>query len=54
MMSAQWDCLELIMESLAGAYPQHFTLDAYTHVIFGTKIGLWYINSLTTSIAITR
>src|ERR1700735_2967150 len=26
MMSAQWDCLELIMESLAGGYPQHFTL----------------------------
>jgi hypothetical protein len=26
MMSAQWDCLELIMESLARDYPQHFTL----------------------------
>ena len=29
MMSAQWDCLELIMESLANAYPQHFTLDRH-------------------------
>src|SRR6202041_4035058 len=27
MLSAQWDCLELIMESLARDYPQHFTLD---------------------------
>ena len=27
MMSAQWDCLELIMESLSRDYPQHFTLD---------------------------
>jgi hypothetical protein len=26
MMSAQWDCLELIMESLARDYPQHFSL----------------------------
>jgi hypothetical protein len=26
MMSAQWDCLELIMESLARDYPGHFSL----------------------------
>ena len=26
MMPAQWDCLELIMESLARDYPAHFTL----------------------------
>jgi hypothetical protein len=26
MMSAQWDCLELIMESLARDYPEHFAL----------------------------
>ncbi len=26
MMSAQWDCLELIMESLARDYPEHFML----------------------------
>src|ERR1700737_3594323 len=27
MMSSQWDCLELIMESLARDYPQHFSLE---------------------------
>jgi hypothetical protein len=27
MMQAQWDTLELIMESLAGDYPDHFQLD---------------------------
>ena len=27
MMSAQWDCLELIMESLARDYPRHFSLE---------------------------
>ena len=26
MMSAEWDCLELLMESLARDYPQHFDL----------------------------
>lgn len=26
MLSAQWDCLELIMESLARDYPAHFSL----------------------------
>jgi dimethylamine monooxygenase subunit A len=26
MLSAQWDCLELIMESLARDYPEHFSL----------------------------
>jgi len=26
MMSSQWDCLELIMDSLAGDYPSHFSL----------------------------
>ncbi len=27
MMQAQWDTLELLMESMAADYPQHFTLD---------------------------
>ena len=27
MMSSQWDCLELIMESLSRDYPQHFSLE---------------------------
>lgn len=36
MMSAQWDVLELVMESLAADYPDHFTLirdgDAWTWI----------------------
>ncbi|MFI4890504.1 MAG: heme-dependent oxidative N-demethylase family protein [Steroidobacterales bacterium] len=27
MLSSQWDCLELIMESLSRDYPQHFSLE---------------------------
>jgi multiple sugar transport system permease protein len=34
-------------------WPEHFTLDAYVHVLFGTKIGTWYINSLLTACSIT-
>ena len=34
-------------------WPQRFTLDAYTHVLFNTKIGTWYINSLVTAISVT-
>ena len=34
-------------------WPQHFTLEAYIHVLTGTKIGFWYINSLITSVAVT-
>ncbi len=34
-------------------WPQRFTLEAYSHVLFNTKIGLWYINSLVTSCAVT-
>ena len=34
-------------------WPRHFTLDNYFHVLFDTKIGLWYINSLITSGAVT-
>jgi multiple sugar transport system permease protein len=33
--------------------PEHWTLDAYTYALFDTKIGVWYINSLTTSLATT-
>ena len=25
-------------------WPKRFTLDAYTHVLFNTKIGTWFIN----------
>ncbi|ODT83886.1 MAG: sugar ABC transporter permease [Pelagibacterium sp. SCN 64-44] len=34
-------------------WPRRFTLDAYTHVLFNTKIGAWYINSLVTSLGTT-
>ena len=34
-------------------WPRRFTLDAYTHVLFNTKIGTWYINSLVTAGSVT-
>ena len=34
-------------------WPKHFTFEAYSHVLFQTKIGLWYLNSLATSLAVT-
>jgi multiple sugar transport system permease protein len=34
-------------------WPEHFTFDNYVHVLFETKIGLWYLNSLITSAAVT-
>ena len=34
-------------------WPKRFTLDAYTHVLFNTKIGTWYINSLVTAVSVT-
>lgn len=34
-------------------WPETFTLEAYTYVLLNTKIGLWYLNSLVTSAAVT-
>jgi multiple sugar transport system permease protein len=34
-------------------WPEHFTLENYVHVLLQTKIGLWYVNSFITSIAVT-
>jgi multiple sugar transport system permease protein len=34
-------------------WPEHFTLEAYVHVLMRTKIGIWYLNSLITSGAVT-
>jgi multiple sugar transport system permease protein len=34
-------------------WPKHFTLENYGHVLLETKIGLWYLNSLITSAAVT-
>jgi multiple sugar transport system permease protein len=34
-------------------WPEHFTFENYVHVLLQTKIGLWYLNSLITSVAVT-
>jgi multiple sugar transport system permease protein len=34
-------------------WPEHFTLQNYVHVLLETKIGIWYVNSLVTSAAVT-
>ena len=34
-------------------WPQHFTFTNYTRALLTTKIGLWYVNSLITSAAVT-
>jgi multiple sugar transport system permease protein len=34
-------------------WPDRFTLEAYSHVLFNTKIGTWYMNSLVTSALVT-
>jgi len=34
-------------------WPEHFTIENYVHVLLRTKIGLWYLNSLITSGAVT-
>jgi multiple sugar transport system permease protein len=34
-------------------WPEHFTLQSYIFVLLNTKIGLWYLNSLVTSAAVT-
>jgi multiple sugar transport system permease protein len=34
-------------------WPETWTLDAYAHVLFNTKIGTWYINSLVTAGSVT-
>ena len=34
-------------------WPEHFTFQNYIHVLLETKIGIWYVNSLVTSAAVT-
>lgn len=34
-------------------WPKHFTFEAYTFVVVNTKLAIWYVNSLVTSVAIT-
>lgn len=42
-----------VIEPGLGLWPRTFTLNAYLHVLFNTNIGVWYINSLVTSISVT-
>jgi multiple sugar transport system permease protein len=42
-----------VVQSGLQLWPAHFTLENYGHVLFDTKIGLWYVNSLLTSGAVT-
>ena len=34
-------------------WPEHFTFQNYLHVLTTTKIGVWYVNSIVTSAAVT-
>jgi multiple sugar transport system permease protein len=34
-------------------WPARFTFEAYTFTLFNTKIGIWYLNSIVTSLAVT-
>ena len=34
-------------------WPRRFSIEAYTHVLFNTNIGTWYINSLVTALGTT-
>lgn len=34
-------------------WPEHFTFENYVHVLLQTRIGIWYLNSLITSAAVT-
>ena len=43
----------LVVRPVVHLWPEHFTVENYVHVLLETKIGLWYINSLITSGAVT-
>jgi multiple sugar transport system permease protein len=43
----------LVVKPVVHLWPEHFTVENYIHVLLETKIGLWYINSLITSGAVT-
>jgi multiple sugar transport system permease protein len=42
-----------VVEPGIALWPRTFTLDAYTAVIFRTKIGIWYFNSIVVSVITT-
>ena len=42
-----------VVQPVIRLWPEHFTFENYSFVLFNTKIGLWYLNSLVTSGAVT-
>jgi multiple sugar transport system permease protein len=42
-----------VVKDTVTLWPERFTLEAYTHVLFNTNIGTWYLNSLITSVSVT-
>lgn len=42
-----------IVQAGVDLWPETFTIAAYTHVLFNTQIGTWYLNSLVTAAATT-
>ncbi|MCF1741837.1 carbohydrate ABC transporter permease [Paradevosia shaoguanensis] len=42
-----------VVEPGFNPWPRTFTLEAYIHILTHTNIGLWYLNSLMTSLAVT-
>ncbi|HZZ63535.1 MAG TPA: carbohydrate ABC transporter permease [Roseiarcus sp.] len=43
----------LVVRPVVHLWPEHFTVENYVHALLETKIGLWYLNSLITSGAVT-
>jgi multiple sugar transport system permease protein len=42
-----------VVRPVVQLWPEHFTVQNYVHVLLETKIGIWYVNSLITSAAVT-
>jgi multiple sugar transport system permease protein len=42
-----------VIEPGLGLWPRTFTLEAYTFILFNSSIGIWYLNSVVTSLAVT-
>ena len=43
----------LVVRPVVHLWPEQFTVENYVHALLQTKIGLWYLNSLITSGAVT-
>jgi multiple sugar transport system permease protein len=42
-----------VVEPGIALWPRTFTAEAYVHILTNTKIGVWYMNSLVTSVGVT-